>query len=213
MIRIIIADDHPVVREGLKQLLELNSDFNILAQTETGMDTIKMTEKLLPDILLLDINLPDINGIEVLNTLKKENINTKIIMLTIHNESEYLLKAVECGCDGYVLKDAEFKLIEKAILKVYDNNFFIQPSLAPVLNAGFVKKNNINKELDSLTSREIEVLKLLGEGLFNKEIATTLNISERTVKNHISNIFKKIHVADRTQAALFAIKHNLISIK
>ncbi len=152
------------------------------------------------------------NGIEVLEHLKKEYSGVKVLILTIHNEVEYLLKAVDIGCNGYVLKDSNFAMLKKAIHSVYEGDSFIQPDLIPILNAGLVDRDSSEGALGGLTKREIEVLKLLAEGLFNKEIAYKLNISERTVKNHVSNIFKKINASDRTQAAVFAIKNNLVDL-
>lgn len=211
-IKIIIADDHSMVREGLKQLLELDKNFKVIAEAKDGVECMYLLKKETPDVLLLDINMPNMNGIEVLNRLKRENLQTKVLMLTIHNEVEYLLKAVDIGCNGYVLKDSDSTMLKKAINSVYSGESFIQPDLIPILNAGLVRRDFSEKSLNGLTKREIEVLKLLAEGLFNKEIAYKLNISERTVKNHVSNILKKINASDRTQAAVFAIKHNIIDI-
>jgi DNA-binding NarL/FixJ family response regulator len=125
---------------------------------------------------------------------------------------EYLIRAVEIGVDGYVLKDSDSTLLKKAIFSIYRGETFIQPELAPMLRARLDEKKNMPYSDDSLTKREIEVLKLLAEGLFNKEIAYMLAISEKTVKNHVSNIFKKINVSDRTQAAVYAIKNNIVDL-
>jgi len=211
-IRIIISDDHSMIREGLKQLLELDNNFKVIGQAGDGIECLQLLEKEKPDILLLDINMPNMNGIEVLDHLKKEHIKIKVLVLTIHNEVEYLLKAVDIGANGYVLKDSDFTMLKKAIVSIYEGDSFIQPDLIPVLNAGLVSRDSSEGTLNGLTKREIEVLKLLAEGLFNKEIAYKLNISERTVKNHVSNIFKKINASDRTQAAVFAIKNNLVDL-
>lgn len=211
-IRILLADDHSMVREGLIQLLELEQDLEVVGEASNGEEALQLIEKKKPDILLLDINMPIMNGIELLKKLKKDKIKIKVLILTIHNEVEYLLKAVEIGCDGYVLKDSNSSLLKRAIYAIHRGENYIQPTLIPVLNAGIMNKTVSNTRLNELTKREIEVLKLLAEGLFNKEIAYKLDISERTVKNHVSNIFKKINVADRTQAAVFAIKNELVSI-
>lgn len=212
MIKIIIADDHSMIREGLKQLLELDENFEVIGQAGDGIECLQLLRKEMPDILLLDINMPNMNGIEVLERLKKEDNIVRILILTIHNEVEYLLKAVDIGCDGYVLKDSNFAMLKKAISSIYEGESFIQPDLIPILNAGLVGRDFSECTLGGLTKREIDVLKLLAEGLFNKEIAYKLNISERTVKNHVSNIFKKINASDRTQAAVFAIKNNLVDL-
>lgn len=136
----------------------------------------------------------------------------KIIILTVHNEIEYLLKAVNIGIDGYMLKDSDSAELKKAIFHVIDGESYIQPSLIPMLNSKMIERDVDQTKIDSLTRRELEVLKLLSVGLYNKEIGKNLGISERTVKNHISNIFKKINVMDRTQAAVFAIRNNLINV-
>lgn len=211
-IDIIIADDHSMIREGLKQLLELDKNLKVIAEASDGNDTLEKVNEYKPDVLLLDINMPQKNGLDVLLELKKKKSKAKIIMLTIHNEVEYLVKSFEIGCNGYVLKDSSFDVLKEAIYAVNNNETYIQPDLASVLNEGLSSTNNDAEKLRQLTNREEEVLKLIAEGLFNKEIAAKLDISERTVKNHVSNIFKKIDVSDRTQAAVFAIKNNLVDI-
>lgn len=208
----MIVDDHSMVREGLKQLLELDEDLKVISQASDGCEGIKKLDEDRPDVLLLDINLPNMNGLEMLKEIHERNIDVKVLILTIHNEIDYLMKAVEIGCNGYVLKDSDSNLLKKAIYSVYNGENFIQPSLTPALNAGLAGKSMLDDKVNELTRREIEVLKLIAEGLFNKEIAATLDISERTVKNHVSNIFKKIDVSDRTQAAVFAIKNNLVNL-
>ena len=152
------------------------------------------------------------NGLEVLTNIRKQRMKVKVLVLTVHNEVEYLLKAVDIGINGYLLKDSESAELKKAILTVVNGEDYIQPSLIPLLNAKMIDRNKDNVKIESLTRRELDVLKLLAVGMYNKEIAEQLNISERTVKNHVSNIFKKICVTDRTQAAVFAIRNNLITI-
>lgn len=211
-IKLLIADDHSIVREGLKQLLELDENLVVVAEASDGAEAIEKIDSHKPDILLLDINMPNMNGLDALKTIREQNMEVKVLILTIHNEIEYLMRAVEIGCDGYVLKDSDSNLLKKAIYTIYDGEKFVQPSLTPALNAGMASRAISDDKLNELTRREIEVLKLIAEGLFNKEIAAKLNISERTVKNHVSNIFKKIDVSDRTQAAVFAIKNNLVNL-
>lgn len=211
-IRIIIADDHSMVREGIKQLLELDDNLVVVDEAADGIEAIEKVEAEKPDVLLLDINMPNMNGIDALKNIRQKGLDVKVLILTIHNEVEYLMKAVEVGCDGYVLKDSDSNLLKKAIYTIHSGEQFVQPSLTPALNAGMALKAAADDKLSELTRREIEVLKLIAEGLFNKEIAAKLDISERTVKNHVSNIFKKIDVSDRTQAAVFAIKNNLVDL-
>ena len=211
-IKVLIADDHSMIREGLKQLIELEEDIEVIAQAGDGKEAIKKIFEFEPDIVLLDINMPIMNGLEVLEELKGMKKHVNILLLTIHNEIEYLYKAVEIGVEGYVLKDSESDVLIKAIRSINSGESYIQPNMASLL----FKK--INGELDyqirhhKLTRRETEVLKLITLGYLNKEIADELCISEKTVKNHVSNIFKKIEVSDRTQAAVYAIKNNIVDI-
>ncbi|HHT57747.1 response regulator [Herbinix luporum] len=212
-INIMIADDHSMVREGIKQILELDGDIKVVAEAGNGRECIETLDDSITDVLLLDINMPNMNGLKVLQHLREKKSKIKILILTIHNEVEYLIKAVEFGVDGYVLKDSSSSVLKKAIFTVLNGDTYIQPELRPILKRRMDEKaSNASLIENSLTRRELEVLKLLAEGLFNKEIAYTLSISEKTVKNHVSNIFRKINVSDRTQAAVYAIKHNIVDI-
>jgi len=209
-INIIIADDHRMIREGLKQLLELDGDIKVIGEAGDGVSCIDIIKEKNPDVVLLDINMPYMNGLQVLEKLKEIKCKSKILILTIHNEIEYLMKAVDIGVDGYVLKDSESDLLRKAIFAVYNGENYIQAELIPLLKEKMESKGCTVENI--LTKREMEVLKLITEGLFNKEIAYHLSISEKTVKNHVSNIFKKISVSDRTQAAVYAIRNNIVEI-
>lgn len=209
---IVIADDHVMMREGIKQLLEFDGSIKVIGEAGDGIECLKVLENTIPDVLLLDINMPHMNGLEVLKEIKKRRIDLGVLILTVHNEVEYLVKAVDIGVDGYILKDSESSELKKAIESVINGDKYIQPSLIPGLNSRLINRDSDKDKLEQLTKRELEVLILIANGMFNKEIAIELNISERTVKNHISNIFKKIDVADRTQAAVFAIKNNLIKL-
>lgn len=212
MINIMIADDHAMMREGIKQLLEFDGTIKVIAEAADGNECLSILKRLRPDILLLDINMPNKNGIEVLEELRSKKDNIKVLILTVHNEVEYLVKAVDIGVNGYILKDSESSELKKAITTIIQGNDFIQPDLIPLLNARLIKRDNDKDKIEQLTKREREVLIQVASGMFNKEIADSLLISERTVKNHISSIFKKIEVSDRTQAAVFAIRNNLIKI-
>lgn len=208
----MIADDHSMIREGLKNLLELDGDIQVISEAVDGEDCLDKLQVVKPDVLLLDINMPKKNGLEVLRTLKSRRSKLKVLVLTVHNEIEYLMKAVDIGVNGYVLKDSESAELKKAIFTVADGETYIQPSLIPALNAKMIETNKDAEKIKSLTKRELDVLKLLAVGMFNKEVGKRLEISERTVKNHVSNIFKKLEVTDRTQAAVFAIRNNLVQI-
>lgn len=209
-IEIIIADDHMMIREGLKQLLELDGTMKVIAEANDGEECLNLLNKRIhPDILLLDINMPKKNGIEVLEYIKQNKIPVKVLILTVHNEVEYLLKAVDIGIDGYLLKDSSYDELKEAIDVIISGNTYIQPSLLPALNESMEDYALDKEKIEWLTKRELDVLRLISEGCSNKKISDELTISERTVKNHISHIFRKIVVEDRTQAAVFAIRNKI----
>ena len=211
-IKVMITDDHAMIREGIKRLLEFDGEMKVIAEAGDGEECLELLKEVKPDVLLLDINMPKKNGIEVLEKIKNSKLPVKVLMLTVHNEVEYLVKAVDIGVNGYILKDSESAELKKAIVSVVNGENYIQPSLIPMLNAKLVSRDTDKDKIEQLTKRELEVLIKVASGMFNKEIAISLNISERTVKNHISNIFKKIQVSDRTQAAVFAIRNDIIKV-
>ena len=198
-VKVMLADDHVLMREGIRQLLEFDGSIEVVAEANDGEECIEKLLEIKPEILLLDINMSKKNGIEVLKEIKSKNIDVKVLILTVHESIEYLLKAVELGADGYIMKDSESAELKKAISVIMNGESYIQPNLIPALNNRLVARDMDKDKIESLTSRELEVLIQVANGMFNKEIATSLNISERTVKNHISNIFKKIGVFDRTK--------------
>ena len=209
-IEIIIADDHMMIREGLKQLMELDGTMKVIAEANDGEECLNLlNKKIHPDILLLDINMPKKNGIEVLEYIKQNKIPVKVLILTVHNEVEYLLKAVDIGIDGYLLKDSSYDELKEAIDVIISGNTYIQPSLLPALNESMEDYALDKEKIEWLTKRELDVLRLISKGCSNKKISDELTISERTVKNHISHIFRKIDVEDRTQAAVFAIRNKI----
>lgn len=182
-IEIIIADDHMMIREGLKQLLELDGTMKVIAEANDGEECLNLlNKKIHPDILLLDINMPKKNGIEVLEYIKQNKIPVKVLILTVHNEVEYLLKAVDIGIDGYLLKDSSYDELKEAIDVVISGNTYIQPSLLPALNESMEDYALDKEKIECLTKRELDVLRLISEGCSNKKISDELTISERTVK-------------------------------
>lgn len=212
VIKVMIVDDHIMMREGIKKLLEFDKSIEVIEQASDGLECLEKIEGVRPDILLLDIDMPRMNGIEVLEKLKEQNNPVKVLVLTVHSEIEYLVKAIDIGASGYILKDSGSAELKNAIQCIMENNPYIQPSLIPALKSRLVVRDIDKEKLEALTKRELEILAQVASGMFNKEIANNLDISERTVKNHISNIFKKIDVSDRTQAAVFAIRNNLINL-
>lgn len=212
MINVLIADDHSLLRQGLKQILELEHDIAVIAQASNGNEAVQYAEEFRPDVILMDINMPGLNGLQAIAEIKKRKLSSKIIVLTIHEDREYLFKTLRMGAEGYVLKDAEPAVLIEAIRNVNAGQSYMQPNMTMELVKEFNRVTMHEKERhenNNLTCREIEVLELIAEGMINKEIAGKLYISEKTVKNHVSNIFKKLNVSDRTQAAIYAFKHNI----
>lgn len=212
-ISIVIADDHAMVREGLKCLLELDNLYEVVGVASDGYECLDVINKTNPDIIILDINMPKLDGLQTLKIMRQEKIQSKVIIVTINDDVDYLIQALDYECNGYVLKNSEFGILKEAINTVVSGDTFIEPRLMNLLNSNLAKRDIKKSMIDALTKRELEILKLISKGMLNKEIASQLNISERTVKNHISNIFKKIDVSDRTQAAVFAIKNGVVDIK
>ena len=209
IIRVLIAEDHAMIREGLKQLLELEPDIKVVAGVADGQQAVDSYIAMKPDIVLMDINMPHKNGLEAIKDIRDTDGNARVIMLTIHQDREYLFKALDLGAMGYVLKDAESRVLVEAIRTVNSGHSYIQSSMARELITEFKRMKSGDDNPNQLSEREKEVLKLVAKGMVNKDIAGKLYISEKTVKNHISSIFRKLDVQDRTQAAVFAIKHHL----
>lgn len=210
IINVMIVEDHSMIREGLKQILELEEDIKVVAGFSDGKSAIENYLSINPDIVLMDINMPLVNGLEAIEKIKALDNNVKAVILTIHQDREYLLKALELGALGYILKDADSKVLVEAVRSVYNNQTYIQPSMAKELVNEYKRiKSGNDDPISLLTDREIEVIRLLAKGMLNKEIANALFISEKTVKNHISSIFRKLNVQDRTQAAVYAIKNRI----
>ena len=210
--RVILADDHVMIREGIKQLLEFDGTIEVVAQANNGEECLKCLEEYETDILLLDINMPKKNGLETLTEIRNNKMNVKVLILTVHEEIDYLVRAIDIGIEGYILKDSGSVELKNAIKSILDGESYIQPNLIPALNSYLIHKDTGKDKISSLTKRELQVLIEVAKGKFNRDIAASLDISERTVKNHMVSIFKKIDVADRTQAAVFAIKNNLVQI-
>ncbi|MEN6315151.1 MAG: response regulator transcription factor [Clostridiaceae bacterium] len=211
-ISVLIADDHSLLRQGLKQILELEKDISVVAQASNGSEAVQCAKECKPDVILMDINMPGTNGLQAIKEIKQEKLQCRIIVLTIHEDREYLFKTLQMGAEGYVLKDAEPSVLIEAIRNVNSGQSYIQPNMTSELVREFNRVTMHEKEKrddSNLTSREVEVLELIAEGMINKEIAKQLYISEKTVKNHVSNIFRKLNVSDRTQAAIYAFKHNI----
>lgn len=208
--RIFLADDHELIREGIKRLLELDDNMKVVGEANNGEEVIGAVKVLKPDCVILDINMPIKSGIEVLEEIKKIDPSIKVIMLTINDDRKSLLNALEIGADGYLLKDSDPENLPIAINKILSGESYVDKRLVKYLVDIYRKTHNTREDVFSqLTDREREVLLAVSQGLTNSEISEKLFISEKTVKNYMTSIYKKIDVNNRVKAALFAIKHNL----
>lgn len=218
-IEVLIVDDHPLLRQGLKTLLELEGEITVVGQASNGLEALRLADQLRPDVVLLDINMPGMNGIEVAKALRERRPEVAILVLTIHDDETYVKEMIRSGAKGYLLKDAEPREVVAAIKKVAAGE-----SVYPTDLMERVMEHYHNLEMKygklqsaaaisdlSLTTRELEILQYIVEGMSNKEIAAALYISEKTVKNHITSLLRKLNVEDRTQAAVFAVSQGLFT--
>lgn len=212
-IRILITDDHAVVREGLSSFISLELDMEIVAEASDGIEAVEKALLLEPDIILMDIVMPRQTGIEALQQLQEAGSPAKVIVLTSFAEYEQLYPAIKAGAMGYLLKDSTPGQLVQAIRDVYQGQTSLSPVIARMLIDEIKKESELPLSKDPLTDREVEVLKLVAQGLTNNEIAERLVVSEGTVGTHISNILEKLHLANRTQAALYALRRGMVDLE
>lgn len=222
-IRVLVADDHSLLRRGLVKLLEMTDEVVVVGQAVNGEEVVELTEQLQPDIILMDINMPKLNGIEATRQIIDTH-NIPILALTIHDDEEYIAEMIRAGAHGYILKDSELSSLVQAIKRVAAGETFFPSHLMEKVMAKFhelVQQQQsktpsvplVNNEVSRLTRRELEVLQCIVDGMSNKECAQHLFISEKTVKNHVTNLLRKLDVADRTQAAVYAVQHGLVKAR
>jgi len=212
-ITVVLADDHVLMRKGLRKILEMEEDIEVIGEASDGEEAIQVVLDKKPQVLLLDINMPKLNGIGVTKALKNKGIDSKIIILTIYDDREYLLELIKLGISGYILKDIEPNGLIEAVRSASSGETYIQPNLTRALVDEY---NRLTQPVSgqgtrkNLTVREKEVVKYIAEGMSNGEISHKLGISDKTVKNHVSSILRKLNLMDRTQVAVFAIKNKLV---
>lgn len=214
LIKIIIADDQNILREGLNMILNREEDIKVCGLASNGEEAIDLCKWNLPDLVLMDIKMPGLNGVEATKIIKEKYPSTKVLVLTTFSDDEYIFDALKYGASGYLLKDATPDKILEAIRTIYTGGALIQPDIATKVLDRFTKiagsnVRKIDKKVELLTGREMDICRLLGEGKNNKEIAEILFLSEGTVKNHITNILQKLDLRDRTQLAIFSVKNLL----
>jgi len=222
--KIIIIDDHQLFREGVKRILEFEESFEVVAEGDDGSDIISLYKEHMPDVVLMDINMPGKNGVEATAELIREFPDAKVIMLSIHDDESYVTHALKSGALGYMLKEMDADEIVEAIKVVANGGSYLHPKVTKNLvaefrrlseheNKGSFHQTEVRRPFHLLTKRECEVLQLLTDGQSNRAIGETLFISEKTVKNHVSSILQKMNVNDRTQAVVTAIKNGWVEVR
>jgi len=211
-IRILVADDHAIFRDGLRKLLEGADDVNIIGEASNGVECVKMLQKLKPDILLLDLRMPEKDGLGVLEEVNFDSLPTRVIVLTAAEDDRDVVRAMRLGARGVVLKQSASDLLLKSIRKVSDGEIWLDNRMTAEVIDAFKKSSESGqrREKPLLSDREKEIVQLVAQGFRNREIGEKLFISEQTVKNHLHNIFDKLGVSDRLELALYAIHHRLI---
>ncbi|MBG9540349.1 DNA-binding response regulator [Bacillus thuringiensis] len=204
-IKLLLVEDHHIVRRGLVFFLKTREEFEIVGEAENGEDALTFVRTERPDVVLMDLSMPKMDGIEATKQIKQYDETIKILILSSFSEQDYVLPVLEAGADGYQLKEVQPEQLVASIIAIYEGNANFHPKVTPaLLGRSAVKKEN---PFSMLTKREQEVLQEIAKGRSNKEIAAELHITEQTVKTHVSNILAKLEVDDRTQAALYAVKH------
>ncbi len=211
-ISVLIVDDHPVVRQGLRTFLDLQADMEIVAEAGDGEEAVAKAQQHLPDVVLMDLVMPGVDGIEATRRIRALSPSTKVIALTSFADDANVFPTVKAGAAGYLLKDAQPQELAEAIRRVHRGEALLHPAVAAKLMQE-VAQERPRAPGEQLTERELEVLRHVARGMSNKEIAEALVLSEKTVKTHVSNILQKLHLADRTQAALFAVKQGLAELE
>ena len=212
--KIIIADDHRILREGLRALLSSDPELEVVGEAEDGQKAIRVVEKFKPGLVLMDLSMPRMNGMDAIKEIKKRSPETKILVLTMHKTDEYILATLQAGADGYVLKDCTNVELRMAIKNVLSGKFFMSPGISGKVIEGYLQnKRNLKPSTswDTLTSREKGILKLIAEGYKNKEIANFLCISVKTVEKHRGNLMKKLDLHNASALTALAIEKGLVS--
>ena len=212
--RIVIAEDHTILREGLRSLLSSHPEFEIVGEAEDGREAIQCVEKFKPDLILTDLSMPRMNGMEAVQEIKRQNPQTKVLVLTVHKTEEYILSALKAGADGYLLKDSTHVELVMAVKKVLSGKPYISPEVSEKVIEGYLegrKRVRSKTSYETLTSREREILKLIAEGYKNKKIADDLCISGKTVENHRANLMEKLNLHNVQTLTAFAIEKGLVT--
>jgi two-component system response regulator NreC len=210
---IVLADDHPIVRRGLQAVLEHEPDFSIVGIASDGLETVRLTERLKPDVLILDLVMPGLSGLEVLRILRERSLRTRVVILSMHSTRAFVAQALQNGATGYVLKDSTEKDLSCAVREAAAGRRFLSPPVTETAISAYIElsKSSSFDPHDTLTPRQREVLQLTAEGKTNAEMAERLNISQRTVENHRAILMQKLGLQNQTELIRYAIRHDLIA--
>jgi two-component system NarL family response regulator len=211
-IKILIVDDHPVVREGIGSMLKREPDFKIVGEATNGLEAIEKVRELSPDVVLMDLRMPEMDGVEAISRIKEERPEIKFIILTTYSDDEYIFKGIAAGARAYLLKDAPREELFKAIRAVSRGESLIQPVVASKVLDRLAELSKKTPSAETLSEREIEVLRLMASGVSNRDIADQLSITQSTVKTHITSIFQKLNVTTRTEAVTTALRKGVIQL-
>ncbi len=212
-IKVLIADDHAVVREGLRTLISSQNDLELAGEAENGLEAVYLAKQIRPDVILMDIVMPKKDGVDAISEIKKEQPEARILVLTSFADDDKVFPAIKAGALGYLLKDSSAKDLISAIHDVYAGKPSLHPNIALMLFEELNQPTSLPPTQNPLTEREETILKLVAQGLTNQEIAATLVLSELTVRTHVSNILAKLHLANRTQAALYALRKGIANLE
>ncbi len=205
-IRVLIADDHRLFRQGLRQICEAVGRFEVIGEAENGQEAVELARRLKPDVVLMDIQMPVLDGVEATRLITTSDPTVRVLILTMYKQDRYVFEAIKAGARGYLLKDIDEQELVDAVRAVHRGEALIDPGLAARLLEEFRRLSQSAADVEDLTPGEMDVLRLVAQGLDNKSIARELSLSERTVANRLSEIYQKLHVASRTQAALVALR-------
>ena len=208
--RVLIVDDHELVREGIAAMLEGVEEVQLVGEARTGREALEVARRELPDVILMDVRMPDMDGLEATRRIKEERSRTAVIVLTMHENPAYLREAVRAGAAGYLLKDVSREELLDAVKQIQQGGAFIDPQMLKGMLSDMKPTAPAPAQARGLTKREREILALVAEGLSNREIAERLVLSPETVKSHVAAILEKLGVSDRTQAAIYAVRHGLV---